>query len=85
MTQSDKLYQQLLRDPRRPLSFRDFVRVIRDFGFVEIRVRGSHRSYKHPDAATLLVIQPRGADAKPYQQKQFLDMIEEYGLERPER
>jgi predicted RNA binding protein YcfA (HicA-like mRNA interferase family) len=59
--------------------------VIRDFGFVEIRVRGSHRSYKHPDAATLLVIQPHGADAKPYQQKQFLDMIEEYGLERPER
>ena len=83
MTKPDRLYQKLLRDPRRPLSFRDFVVLIRDFGFVEIRVRGSHRSYKHPDAATLLVIQPRGSDAKPYQQKQFLDMIEEYGLERP--
>ena len=83
MTKADKLYRQLLRDPRRPLAFRDFIAVIRDFGFAEIRVRGSHRSYKHPGAAALLVVQPRGTDAKPYQQKQFLDMIEEYGLERP--
>jgi len=83
MTKRDKHYRQLLRDPQRPLAFRDFITVIRDFGFVEIRIRGSHRSYKHPAAATLLVVQPRGHDAKPYQQKQFLDMIEEYGLERP--
>ncbi len=83
MPKPDKLYEQLLRDPRRPLSFRDFEKLLRAFGFVEVRIRGSHRSYKHPAAATLLIIQPRGSDAKPYQQRQFLDMIEEYGLERP--
>ncbi len=28
----------------------------------------------------MMVVQPRGSDAKGYQVRQFLDMVQEYGL-----
>ena len=85
MTKSDKLFQRLIDNPRKPLAFRDFERLLEMFGFSLVRQRGSHRAFKHPAIATLLIVQPRGADAKPYQQQQFLDMIEANGLELRQR
>jgi predicted RNA binding protein YcfA (HicA-like mRNA interferase family) len=66
------------------MPFRDFERLIRAFGFVEQRQRGSHRSFRHPDCPKLLTIQPRAAQAKPYQIKEFLAMVLEFGLEQHE-
>lgn len=80
MTQIAKLYASVLSNPRASLSFRDFERLVQAFGFVFQRQRGSHRAYAHPDCDRLLVIQPRGGNAKPYQVREFLDMIEEYTL-----
>ena len=85
MTKSDKLFQRLIDNPRKPLAFRDFERLLDVFGFNLVRQRGSHRAFTHPAIATVLIIQPRGADAKLYQQQQFLDMIEANGLELPLR
>lgn len=81
MTRPDKLYRSLLNNPRQTISFRDFVRLIESYGWQNIRTKGSHRSYAHDDCPELLVIQPKGSDAKPYQVKQFLAYIEEYGLQ----
>jgi predicted RNA binding protein YcfA (HicA-like mRNA interferase family) len=80
MTRIDKLYSQVLANPSRQLSFQDFVSLIEAVGFRHSRTKGSHRSYAHPDCPRLLVIQPKGKDAKRYQVREFLDMIEEYGL-----
>jgi predicted RNA binding protein YcfA (HicA-like mRNA interferase family) len=82
MTRIDKLYASVLANPGQILSFQDFVALIEAFGFRHNRTKGSHRSYAHPDCPRLLVIQPKGKDAKRYQVREFLDMIEEYRLQR---
>lgn len=81
MTRPDKLYRSLLDNPSRIIAFRDFVRLIESYGWQHVRTKGSHRSYAHDACPELLVIQPKGIDAKPYQMKQFLAYVEEYGLQ----
>ena len=80
MTRVTKLYEHLLANPRALLSFRDFERLLSAFGFAHDRTVGSHRQYVHPKVPRSLPVQPSGKDAKPYQVRQFLDMIEEYRL-----
>jgi len=80
MTRVDKLYAQLLHSTDRSVSFRNFVRLIEAFGFSLQRTKGSHQSFAHPACPRLLIIQPKGKDAKRYQLREFLDLIEEYGL-----
>jgi predicted RNA binding protein YcfA (HicA-like mRNA interferase family) len=62
--------------------FGDLARLVEAFGFVLDRHSGtSHRIYKHPrhpDAR--LNLQPVGGQAKPYQVRQFLKLVEEYDL-----
>ena len=81
MTRPEKLYRALLDNPVQIIAFRDFVRLIENYGWQHIRTKGSHRSYAHNTCPELLVIQPRGNDAKPYQVKLFLAYVEEYGLQ----
>lgn len=80
MTKIAKLYASVFANPGASLSFRDFERLLLAFGFVPVRQKGSHQSYKHPVAQRMMVVQPRGKDAKDYQVRQFLDMVQEYGL-----
>jgi len=49
MTKPGKLYQRLLSSSSRSISFRDFERLLRAFGFELDRTVGSHRQYIHPD------------------------------------
>jgi len=78
MVRPSKLYAQLLRHPA--ISFRDFERLLTAFGFVLDRVKGSHRQYVHPDVLRPFPVQPAGKDAKRYQVRELLDLIEEHGL-----
>lgn len=80
MTQIEKLYVQLVAN-RASMRFRDFQRILESFGFTLDRVKGSHHIFKHPSVSRALSIQPRGDKAKPYQIDQFLDIVEEFGLE----
>ena len=80
MTKPAKLYNLLLQSTDRSVDFRDFIAMIEAFGFVHIRTKGSHRSYAHPGCSALLVLQPKGKDAKRYQVREFLGIVEEYGL-----
>ncbi|MBB4860413.1 putative RNA binding protein YcfA (HicA-like mRNA interferase family) [Novosphingobium chloroacetimidivorans] len=85
MVRPAKLYELLLQSTSRSVAFRDFIALIEAFGFEEARQRGSHRCFAHPDCTKLLVVQPKGADAKRYQVRELLDMIEEFGLTLKDR
>lgn len=80
MVSASKLYQRLVAT-RASMRFRDFQRILEAFGFTLDRIKGSHHNYRHPAVPRPLSIQPRGNQAKPYQIDQFLDMVEEFGLE----
>ena len=80
MTKPAKLYAQLLDNPGRTVSFRDLERLVVAFGFELDRTGGSHRQYVHPRVPRPLPLQPTGKDAKPYQVRQFLDMVRRYDL-----
>ena len=80
MTKPARVYADLLISSRRPVAFRDFERLLAAFGFTLDRTRGSHQQWVHPDVARPLPVQPSGKDAKRYQVRQFLDMVEEFGL-----
>ncbi|HEY0311004.1 MAG TPA: type II toxin-antitoxin system HicA family toxin [Allosphingosinicella sp.] len=84
VVKASKLFERLAAAPRRPLPFRDFERCLLAAGFVCVRTSGSHKVYEHAAAARPLIVQPRGKDAKPYQQQEFLDMMEQYGLSKPQ-
>ena len=80
MTKPDKLYQQLLNSSSRTISFRDFERLLRAFGFDLDRTTGSHRQYIHLDIPRAFPVQPDGKDAKRYQVREFLELVERYAL-----
>jgi predicted RNA binding protein YcfA (HicA-like mRNA interferase family) len=80
MTRPDKLYQQLLSSTSQTISFRDFERLLRAFGFELDRTSGSHRQYVHPSVARAFPVQPAVKDAKRYQVREFLELVERYGL-----
>jgi len=54
--------------------------LVRAFGFELDRVTGSHHIFRHPDVRELVNLQEVGGDAKPYQIRQFLRLIERYKL-----
>ncbi len=80
MTKPAKLYAMLLQSTDRSVDFRDFIAMIEAFGFAHVRTKGSHRSYVHSACNALLVVQPKGKDAKRYQVREFLGIVEENGL-----
>ena len=80
MTRPDKVYQQLVSSTSRSISFRDFERLLRAFGFVLDRTVGSHRQYVHPAIPRAFPVQPAGKDAKRYQVRELLEFVERYGL-----
>ena len=80
MTKPDKLYQQLVTSTSRSIRFRDFERLLRAFGFEHDRTVGSHRQYVHPSNPRAFPVQPSGKDAKRYQVREFLELVEHYGL-----
>jgi predicted RNA binding protein YcfA (HicA-like mRNA interferase family) len=82
MVKPSKLYENAQRAGAIP--FRDFQALLAAFGFVLQRTRGSHRAYKHPDVPQILTVQPKGKDARSYQVRMFLSMIERFRLELDE-
>ena len=79
MVKSAKLLQRILYGQRN-ISFREFERILAALGFTLDRTRGSHRQYVHPEIPRPFPIQPAGKDAKSYQIRELLELIEGYGL-----
>ncbi len=66
------------------VSFDELVSLINSFGFRLSRTAGSHYIFVHHDVNELINIQNFKGDAKPYQVKQFLDLVEKYNLQMKE-
>jgi predicted RNA binding protein YcfA (HicA-like mRNA interferase family) len=60
--------------------FRDLVRLAEAVGFVLARREGSHHAFSHPEVQELLNLQEVLGEAKPYQVRQLLRLIERYNL-----
>lgn len=66
------------------IRFADMVRLAEALGFRLSRSRGSHRIYTHDQIPGLLNLQDVGGQAKPYQVRQLLKMVERYSLKLKE-
>lgn len=78
---AEKLFQRLLTGSR-TISFTDFEKVLRSFGFVLDRTSGSHHIYKKSGVQENINIQEVKGKAKPYQIGQFLDLVKKYNLQQ---
>jgi predicted RNA binding protein YcfA (HicA-like mRNA interferase family) len=56
------------------------VRRGKGFGFRLARVTGSHHAFQHPGVPELVNVQEVRGEAKPYQIRQFLRLVERYNL-----
>jgi len=74
-----KLLQKALNNPQN-LSFQEMVALTEAFGFRLARVSGSHHIFVHPQVAELVNLQNVKGQAKPYQVRQFLKLVERYDL-----
>ena len=79
-SRQQRLLDRLRAGDTRNVDFDEFCRLLGAFGFTLRRVSGSHHIYGHPQAPRPLSLQPRDGQAKPYQIKQFLGIIEECDL-----
>lgn len=75
-----KLLLKIWRGNLNGIAFADFARLIRAFGFEPKRQRGSHQIWSHPVCDEDLNLQPWDGEAKPYQVRQFLKLIDRYNL-----
>lgn len=80
MTKPAILYALLLESTNRSVNYRDFIAMVEAFGFRNVRTKGSHAAYFYSACPTPLILQPKGKDAKRYQIRNFLDIVEEFGL-----
>jgi hypothetical protein len=65
--------------------FNDFAEFVRGFGFRLPRIRGSHHIFGHQNFSEQLNLQNVQGEAKPYQIRQFLRLIERYNLTLEEK
>jgi predicted RNA binding protein YcfA (HicA-like mRNA interferase family) len=80
-----KLLARITQGVVKNVSFSDFTNLVEAFGFSLVRVRGSHHIYGRGDIRELVNVQDVSGQAKPYQIRQFVALIERYNLALPER
>jgi hypothetical protein len=74
------LLQRILQGHYQNLDFDDLVSLVEGFGFELDRIRGSHHIFTHPGIPDLLSLQSVRGQAKPYQVRQLLRLVERYNL-----
>jgi hypothetical protein len=74
-----RLLKKLIVSPANA-KFEDVRRLVEAFGFRLTRVSGSHHIFVHPAISELLNLQELNGEAKPYQVRQFLRLVEQYNL-----
>jgi predicted RNA binding protein YcfA (HicA-like mRNA interferase family) len=60
-----------------PRKIRQLISDLERAGFVNRGGKGSHRNYVHPKGQRVTVSGAAGADARPYQERQIRQKIEE--------
>ena len=62
------------------VQFNDMITLVESFGFRLSRVKGSHFIFTHPEIPELINLQEKNGKAKPYQVREFLQLVEQYNL-----
>lgn len=76
----EPLLARLAQGALQNVAFSDFVNLVEGFGFRRQRTRGSHHIFVHPILPELVNLQEVRGEAKPYQIRQFLRLVERYNL-----
>ena len=74
-----KLLQKIL-DGSQNIRFQDMASLAQAFGFRLARVSGSHHIFTRPGIPELVNLQDVHGQAKPYQIRQFLKIVERHNL-----
>jgi len=79
MTKTEKAVQQFLNRPE-SLRYSEIEKVLKSFGFIIIKAKGSHKKFKHHSLATDLIIPVHNNDCKNFYKIQASKIIKEYIL-----
>ena len=74
-----KLLKKIIRGSKN-IRFADMVNLVRGFGFELSRTEGSHHIFFRTDIPELVNLQDVKGQAKPYQMRQFLRLVEKHNL-----
>lgn len=75
-----RLLLRVIQGALNNVAFSDFTDLVEGFGFRLARVGGSHHIFTHPNIPQLVNLQEVRGEAKPYQIRQFLRLVERYNL-----
>ena len=75
-----RLLRRLSQGALGNVRFADMTDLVEGFGFRLARVSGSHHIFAHPDIPEMINLQEVQGEAKPYQIRQFLRLVERYNL-----
>ena len=75
-----RLLQKLASGSFNNVSFADARNLVEGFGFKLARTSGSHHIFIHQDIPQQINIQNSGGQAKPYQLRQLVRLIEMYNM-----
>ena len=75
-----KLLKRLAQGALHNVAFADLRDLVEGFGFKLVRISGSHHIFAHHSVAEQVNLQEVRGDAKPYQIRQLLRLIERYNL-----
>ena len=75
-----RLLKRLAQGSFHNVAFKDMVNLMQGFGFMLVRVSGSHHIFARPGIAEQVNLQDVGGEAKPYQMRQFLRLVERHNL-----
>ena len=78
-----KILQKILASSKN-IRFSDMVNLVQGFGFTLSRTDGSHHIFTRPDIPELVNLQNIKGQAKPYQIRQFLKLVEKHNLKLEE-
>ena len=76
----EKLLKRLCEGSFSNIAFKDLVNLVEGFGFRLARISGSHHIFNHLNIVELLNLQDVHGKAKPYQVRQFLQLVERHNL-----
>ena len=75
-----RLLRRLSQGALSNVKFAEVRDLVEAFGFRLARSRGSHHIFTHPNVPDLINLQEVRGEAKPYQIRQFLRLVERYNL-----
>ena len=84
MGKQEKLLKKLLSGSKN-IRFDEMAALAEAFGFQLSRVRGSHHVFEHPGIPEIINLQNVNGQAKSYQIRQFLTIVEKHNLTLEDR